>query len=109
MSNLTNAGSLRRRLDVRLVDGLHRVTATTAAVVLNDEGWFEPNLEPMREFVHKRPFADRSEAWILAMRVESALWDGGTIDLRHWDVVRPGDLPSDSLLPAACRWRDLSP
>ncbi len=101
--------NLRRRIEVRLVNGSHRVIARTAAVVLSDEGYFEPNPEPVREFVHQRTFADRGEAWRLAMRVETALWDGGTIDLRHWDVVRPGDLPADSLLPAACRSKRLSP
>ncbi|MCP5065067.1 MAG: hypothetical protein GY946_00750, partial [bacterium] len=75
MNTLTNAGHLRERLDVRLVGGVHRVIATTAAVVLNDEGYFDPNPEPMREFVHKRSFADRGDAWRLAMRVEIALWD----------------------------------
>ncbi len=94
--------NLRRRLDVRLAGGRHRVIARTAAVVGGDQGHFEPNPEPVMEFVHQRTFADRGEAWKLAMRVECALRDGGTIDLRHWDVVRPGDLPADSLLPAAC-------
>ena len=97
--------NLRRRLEVRLVDGFHRVIATTAAVVVNDEGRFEPNPEPVNEFVHKRTFADRGEAWKLGMRAESVLRDGGTIDLRYWDLIGPGDMPADSLLPAGYnRW-----
>ncbi len=97
--------NLRSRVDVRLVGGLHRVIARTAAVVFGDEGCYEPNPEPVREFVHKRAFADSGEAWKLGLRIESALRNGGTIDLRHWDMVRPGDLPADSLLPAAFnRW-----
>ncbi len=93
--------NLRRRLDVRLVRGLHRVIAITAAMVGSDEGHFEPNPEPVMEFVHQRTFVDRGEAWKLGMRVERALRDGGTLNLCCWDVVRPGDLPADSLLPTA--------
>ncbi len=92
--------NLRRRVEVRLVKRFHRVIARTATVVLGDEGYFEPNPDPVREFVHQRTFADRGEAWKLSMRVETALRAGGTIDLRYWDVVRPGDKPADSLLPA---------
>ncbi len=90
---------LRTRLDVRLVGGLFRVIARTAAMIRNDNGRCERNPDPVMEYVHKRPFADNGEAWKLALRVEQALRADGTLNLPHWDVVRPGDLPADSLLP----------
>ncbi len=91
--------NLRRRLEVRLAGGRFRVIARTAAMVRKDNGRCERNPDPIMEFVHKRPFADNGEAWRLALRVEHALKTDRALDLRHWDVVRPGDLPADSLIP----------
>ncbi len=97
--------NLRTRLEVRLVGGLFRVIARTAAMVRKDDGHCERNPDKLMEYVHKRPFADNGEAWKLALRVEHALKNDGTLNLRHWDVSRPGDLPADSLLPDGIRQR----
>ncbi len=97
--------NLRTRLEVRLVGGLFRVIARTAAMLRQDNGRCARNPDPPMEYVHKRPFADNGEAWKLALRVETALKSDGTLDPRHWDVVRPGDLPADPLLPESLKRR----
>ncbi len=97
--------NIRPRMEVRQTDGLFRVIARTAGSGLDDRRHFVPNPEPLREYVHKRTFTDNGEAWRLALRVEHALRADRTLDLRHWDIVIPGDLPADSLLPASYhRW-----
>ncbi len=82
------------------VGGLFRVVARTAAVVRDENQRPERNSESIGEYVHERTFTDNGEAWKLALRVEQAIKAGGTLDLRHWDVVNLGELPADPLLPA---------
>ncbi len=93
--------NFRRRLEVRRVAGLFRVIARTAAFVPDEHGHLVRSPEPVEEYVHKRTFADNGEAWKLALKVEHAIKSDEALNLRLWDLVAPGDLPADSLLPRA--------
>ncbi len=104
MNTFTLPGTICPRLEVRQVGGVFRVVARTASVLHLEHG-IEPNPEPIREYAHKRTFADNGEAWWLAMRVEQALWADRSLNLRHWDVFEPGELVADSLLPAGVQRR----